>query len=78
MDELEESVWRLFDELSIGLSATSFTRSSSEDTLKILLMLTEGLWEAVEVLENSNMDIWQALLSVRLRVIQKQLHRGVL
>ena len=78
MDELEESVWRLFDELSIGLSATSFTQSSSEDTLKILLMLTEGLWEAVEVLENSNMDIWQALLSVRLRVIQKQLHRGVL
>ena len=78
MDELEESVWRLFDELSIGLSATSFTRSSSEDTLKILLMLTEGLREAVEVLENSNMDIWQALLSVRLRVIQKQLHRGVL
>ena len=71
MDELEESVWRLLDELHIGLSAASLSRSSSEDNLKIMLMLTEGLWEAVEVLENSNMDIWQAFLSVRLRVIQK-------
>lgn len=71
MDELEESVWRLLDELHIGLSAASLAQSSSEDTLNIMLMLTEGLWEAVEVLENSNMDIWQAFLSVRLIVISE-------
>ena len=64
MTEVEELFWKFLDDTNISEIIASLPATNNNDHGKVMVILTDILWQVLDIFANENIDINQILLQV--------------